>query len=165
MNQKVNIALDAKNVTEELIECGEEFETENETKNSISLVFEGKPIAKKRHQMNKKRAFDTQQAEKLKAKWSAAAQMRDKRFKMLSDAPIEVEVGIHTTIPKSFSRKHQNALEGKPTTTTPDLDNYLKWIFDILSGIAYSDDCYITKIFCEKRYSSKPRVEIILKNY
>lgn len=129
----------------------------------MHLIFEGKPIAKKRHQMKRKVAYNPQHTQKMQAKWYAASQMREKGFKMLPDGPIEVKVSVYTAIPKSFSKTRKNALEGEPTTTTPDLDNYLKWIFDVLNGIAYSDDRFITKISCEKKYSSKPRVEIWLE--
>ena len=44
----------------------------------------------------------------------------------------------------------------------PDVDNILKIVMDGLNGIAYPDDKQITDAHVKKRYSSEPRVEVVL---
>lgn len=68
-------------------------------------------------------------------------------------------------VPKSVSKvKREKMLSGsiKPGVK-PDLDNVAKSILDALNGIAYYDDNQITDLKIAKRYSEKPRVDVILK--
>lgn len=47
-------------------------------------------------------------------------------------------------------------------TKKPDIDNILKIIMDGLNGVAYHDDKQVVEVTIRKRYSSEPRVEVVL---
>lgn len=78
--------------------------------------------------------------------------------------PVMVEVVMHCPIRPSWSKKKQaQALAGDIyPTSKPDADNCLKAVCDALNGIAWRDDTQATDIHMKKRFSSTPRVEVIL---
>ena len=63
-----------------------------------------------------------------------------------------IEFGV--PMPKSWSKKKKAAMRGKPHVQRPDLDNYLKALFDAL----YEEDCAIhclaqvKKVWADKGY-------------
>jgi Holliday junction resolvase RusA-like endonuclease len=78
---------------------------------------------------------------------------------------LEAEIRAYFPIPQSASKKKkEEMLSGKiRPTTKPDWDNIGKIICDSLNELAYHDDSYITDAIVIKRYSSFPRVEVIIK--
>lgn len=63
---------------------------------------------------------------------------------------------FYVKIPKSNRKKIK---ENDPVLVRPDLDNYIKAIFDCLE----CEDNYIHTFSAAKRYSNNPRIEIYLK--
>lgn len=130
----------------------------------MKLIIESKPMAKARHRYvcrgPKVITFDPQNNEKLSTKWICSSQMRQKGLEMLPEGPIMMNVTNYTSIPESWSKKRQKEAQGMPCPVKPDIDNYLKFYFDALNGIAYPDDRFITQSWSEKIYSANPRVEI-----
>ena len=47
----------------------------------------------------------------------------------------------------------------------PDLDNYIKWICDVMqtTGVIFNDDCQIVTIDAKKVFGDPPRTEIVIK--
>ncbi len=70
---------------------------------------------------------------------------------------IRVEVDIYVKIPTSFKKGKRLAAEHNiiRPTTTPDIDNILKAIFDGLNGVAYEDDKQIVEVVANKYYSDR----------
>lgn len=68
-------------------------------------------------------------------------------------------------IPKSVSKKNRELmLQGKILHTKKiDCDNLAKIILDSVNGIAYDDDKQVCRLYVEKVYGEKPRVEVTLK--
>lgn len=134
--------------------------------NTVSLTIKTSPIAKARHRSrivsNRIMTYDIQQSEKIKTKIDIAEQMKDKGLKALPDAPISMSINNFTPMPKSWSRRRMEAMEGKPCITRPDIDNYVKFYFDVMNEVVYSDDRIIARLFAQKMYSKNPRVEITL---
>lgn len=130
------------------------------------LTIEHTPIAKKRPRFcviaGHAKAYDVQSKEKRETKWHFASQMREKGLSMLPKGPIGVKMRVYTKKPKSLSKRKREALSanGGFNSKKPDIDNYIKFYFDILSGIAYEDDNLIASLECQKVYSDTPRVEI-----
>ncbi|MEX2805022.1 RusA family crossover junction endodeoxyribonuclease [Streptococcus sp. H31] len=62
----------------------------------------------------------------------------------------------------SKPKKNQQALmdETIPVGKKPDLDNYIKALFDSANGILYQDDGQIAELYASKFYSIKPRIEL-----
>ncbi len=51
-------------------------------------------------------------------------------------------------------------MEGEPCDKKPDLDNYVKFILDIMNRIVYEDDRQVFRLNCQKIWSTNPRIEI-----
>ena len=66
---------------------------------------------------------------------------------------IKATIDADFMIPKSFSKKKRNALDGAYCQKKPDCDNIAKSILDALNGIAYDDDSQIVEIVVRKCYS------------
>lgn len=78
--------------------------------------------------------------------------------------PCMVEVFMYCPIRSSWSKKKQaQALAGDIyPTSKPDADNCLKAVCDALNSIAWKDDTQATDIYMRKRFSSTPRVDVIV---
>lgn len=78
--------------------------------------------------------------------------------------PCMIEVFMHCPIRSSWSKKKQaQALAGEIyPTNKPDADNCLKAVCDALNGVAWKDDTQATDIYMRKRFSDKPRVDVIV---
>lgn len=85
-------------------------------------------------------------------------------FKFPDDARIAVQITAWYPIPKSKSKKVQEAMQAgelKPTKK-PDCDNIIKIICDALNGFAYKDDAQVTLVQAAKAYSANPRTDVRL---
>lgn len=76
--------------------------------------------------------------------------------------PVSVEVYAFFAIPESWTKKKREAAlaGGVPHIGRPDADNCLKVVEDALNGLAFVDDSQITDASVQKRYGSRPRVEV-----
>lgn len=81
------------------------------------------------------------------------------------EGPLAVMIVAYRSIPKSFSKKKTAAAEVGLLypTTKPDADNYLKGVKDALKGIMWVDDSQVVDVYTRKRYSSKPRIEVKIR--
>ena len=73
------------------------------------------------------------------------------------DTAIRVRLVFNMAIPKSTSNKKRNLMMAgiiKCTVHNGDADNLAKAVLDALNGVAYEDDCLITKLTIIKKYSS-----------
>lgn len=135
----------------------------------MHLVIEQTPIAKARHRHftrgSRVITFDPQSVDKNAAKSLFANQMRENGDRSFTKQALSMELTVHSPIPPSWSKTKQNALEGQPKISKPDLDNYIKFYSDVLNEVAYEDDNQITRIWSEKLYSTHPRVEIIIQPF
>lgn len=76
--------------------------------------------------------------------------------------PVAFEVFAFCSIPPSWPKwKREAALAGKiPHVSPPDSSNVRKAVEDALNKIAYKDDSQINDGHDQKRYASRPRVEV-----
>lgn len=81
------------------------------------------------------------------------------------DCDLEVEIIFYRELLKSFSkRKTEQALAGQlRPNTKPDIDNYVKAVFDGINGIIWKDDARVVDLKTSKYYSDKPRTEVIVR--
>ena len=63
-------------------------------------------------------------------------------------------------IPKSVTKKNRELIMVNRIkyTKRPDTDNLCKAFTDAINGVAYADDCLITKLVIEKKYASDNNV-------
>lgn len=81
------------------------------------------------------------------------------------DCDLEVEIIFYRELLKSFSKKKiEQALAGliRPSTK-PDIDNYVKAVFDGINGIIWKDDARVVDLKTSKFYSDIPRTEVIVR--
>jgi Holliday junction resolvase RusA-like endonuclease len=78
---------------------------------------------------------------------------------------LEVSITIYLPLPKSMPRKNVPlALAGTLLPVTrPDCSNYCKAIEDSLNGVTWLDDAQIAVLHVRKKFSDKPRVEILVE--
>ena len=76
--------------------------------------------------------------------------------------PVSLEVYAFFGVPESWSKaRKEAALTGKLLPAKrPDWDNCGKVISDALNGLAFLDDAQIVDASVQKRYASRPRVEV-----
>jgi Holliday junction resolvase RusA-like endonuclease len=89
-------------------------------------------------------------------------EMRQKGYSKLPDSPIGAIFTFHHEIPRSWSQKKRKAAVGASYISTPDIDNCIKYYFDVLNDVAYSDDRFISFTHVKRVYAEKPGVEIEL---
>ena len=132
----------------------------------IKFTIKGKPIALKRHRSTRTGRMYDPSAKDKKQIWLQIAKFKPKR-------PLEGQIMLFATFymprPKKHFRtgKYANILkDGVPeyVISTPDLDNLLKMIMDIIGKKRFIiDDNQICRIQAEKVYSKQPRTEIIIE--
>lgn len=122
----------------------------------MKYIIPGDPIALARCRFGKGRVWDGQKD--LKRYWAhhLANQHEDSR---LYRGALCAEVFFFMRIPLR-AKRHQQM--GMWHTNVPDLDNLLKFIFDVGNGILYEDDKLIAKIITFKQYDDEPRTELII---
>lgn len=80
-----------------------------------------------------------------------------------SGVPLMARVEAYFPIPKSLSKRKQEAMVGRFYIHKPDSDNIAKAILDSLNGIAYRDDSAVQLDRVPKRYTNAaPRVEVTI---
>ena len=80
---------------------------------------------------------------------------------------VKIQIFTFFEIPRSASKNRRRAMElgDELPTKRPDLLNIAAAICDGLNGIAYADDAQITELQAWKRYSDKPRTEVVIDFY
>lgn len=83
-------------------------------------------------------------------------QVRRKPFER--GIPLRMSVEVYMQIPKTASKKKQEAMVGKKILPTkkPDCSNLLKSIEDGLNGVAYADDSQVVMEKVVKYYGEYP---------
>lgn len=135
----------------------------------IKISLDCLPQAKKRHRSRRLNGrviqYDPQTADKLKFKRILSTTIRAQGLLKPLESAVSMSVASFYEFPKSWSKKRIKRVkeEGAWKTSKPDADNEGKFWCDVLNGIAYNDDAQVVQLLCEKRYSDKASVEIIIK--
>ncbi len=74
-----------------------------------------------------------------------------------SGLPLAMSIDFYLTKPKSVGKKREFP------TTRPDIDNYIKLVFDSLDGILFQDDAQIIRLQARKEYGNPSRIEITIE--
>lgn len=76
--------------------------------------------------------------------------------------PVALSLVVMHAIPKSWSKRKQDAaLAGtERPTTKPDADNVAKAIADACNGVVWVDDAQVVELRVSKRYSATPGVMV-----
>lgn len=127
----------------------------------FEITIPGEPLAKKRPKFAKRGNFvsvyDPGKKESDAIRLIVQSQWPHKPI----ETPIELMIVFNMPIPASWSKKRkEHALKAAFHFSKPDLDNLLKFVADVLTGIVFIDDRQIYKITAEKKYAEIPRTEI-----
>lgn len=79
-----------------------------------------------------------------------------------SDTSLSITITFFMPIPESLSKKKKHALIKQRHTKRPDIDNLIKYVFDVAQGILFKDDAAISTITAYKVYDTNPRTEFII---
>lgn len=78
--------------------------------------------------------------------------------------PLRLDVTFFREIPKSYAKKKRDEMDGTYASTTPDLDNYEKAIYDSLNERVWKDDCQIVEHTTRKVWvKDEPRIVVIIE--
>lgn len=97
-----------------------------------------------------------------RVKWAYKQGCGSQRFE--DNEALSVRITAYYGIPesKSKTKKEQMRCNKILPTKKPDCDNVAKSVLDALNKIAYKDDAQVAELIVLKRYSSTPRVEVII---
>jgi Holliday junction resolvase RusA-like endonuclease len=132
---------------------------------SIKFTVYGEPTALKRHNMyrHKGKLISVNPSSKQEDDFLALAHQNR------PDMPINTSTAISLSFffgrPKYHYGTGKNSLilkekAPKAHTSRPDIDNLIKFVFDSLNGVFWSDDSIISDIISHKFYDVRPRTEI-----
>lgn len=132
---------------------------------TITVTVPGDPVAKGRPRFTRTgRSYTPGKTKKFEnlVRLAYSLQQPDRDP---AEGPIELTVRAYFSIPKSWSKKKQAeaATEQMKKISKPDLDNCLKAVQDGLNGVAWKDDAQVADTHTSKRYSTRPRVDIIIE--
>ena len=81
-------------------------------------------------------------------------ELKEKAALLIEEGPFnwdELEIIFLVPMPKSWSKKKKALMAGKPMQQRPDLDNYLKGLFDA----THEEDATIWKVTASKIWTSE----------
>lgn len=130
----------------------------------MKFTYPIEPVAKERPRLGRYGVYDSPaQAKRTREyRWTTKQQMVAERVSELAQGPIEASMRFYMPFPSKCNSEARNALEGEWCDKSKDVDNMAKFYMDVFNKLAYHDDRQISRLVCEKIYSSEPSVEIEL---
>ncbi len=138
----------------------------------MEYIIDGDPKAQKRHRYRRTSgriiSYDPSKRDKQALAKQLASSMTStsKPLEMLK-GPIRIMLRFYFRRPKSHYRQGKYSHLLKKTapsshTSTPDIDNLVKFVMDAGNKIVWKDDSQIEGVFASKTYtnSKRPRTEI-----
>ena len=129
----------------------------------IKFTVPGVPVGKGRPRVTAHGTYTPQKTrdyeQKVRLCWKAQSGVS-----FASGVPLLASIVAYFPVPKSASRRRQEALEGTFHISRPDSDNVAKAILDSLNGLAYPDDAAVQIDRSWKiRTNGAPRVEVFIR--
>ena len=135
--------------------------------NKIRLTIEGNPVGKGRPKFTKTGvAYTPKETKEYENVIRALYRTEYRGFKFQKEVALDLRIRAYYPIPKSDNRGLQMKKiknEIRPHNIKPDIDNVVKIVCDALNDMAYHDDTQIVDQQARKFYSTRPRVEILIK--
>jgi len=123
------------------------------------FIIEGNPIPLARHRKGKYGMYDSQKREKESFLWKCVSQIKSVPA---IGGVFKSTMKFYCSMPKSWSQKKKDSLNGEYRPSRPDLDNYIKFVLDAIPDY-FADDALMVDIKASKMYSQNPRTEITLE--
>lgn len=133
---------------------------------SVTIRMPGEPVACARARVTRHGTYTPKETREFQTalRLTAMAAMRQADLRMFEDTPVVVWLTVNRSVPTSWSeRRRQLALDGllRPTPR-PDLDNYIKAVWDALKGVVWKDDSLVCSEHSAKWYSATPGITITI---
>ncbi len=122
----------------------------------MTYLIDECPVAWMRARRNGKRYYDAQTELKDRWRWILKTQHKGELY---GDVALRIDTVFYMPIPASYSAKQRLALDGTYHKKKPDIDNMLKLLADVCTGVIVEDDCVFAESTTKKIYSSRPRIE------
>lgn len=131
----------------------------------IKFTIKGKPKQQHRHRPSARGGFYDPSSKDKKNTMLQIAKFQPK-IALVGDIMLKLIFTI--PYPKKYYRtgKFKHLLKDNVpeyVVTRPDLDNYCKYIMDVLQPNFYKDDSQVVKLQAEKVYGIKGKTEIIIE--
>jgi Holliday junction resolvase RusA-like endonuclease len=138
------------------------FHTETATASQapVTVVVSGEPTAKGRPRATRRGfVYTPAKTRRYEAHARLAAQFAMGNRPPI-EAPVRLELLVELPIPSSWSmRRRAAAVTGDIVPTSrPDVDNFLKAIFDAITNIVVVDDAQIVDVCATKKFSIAPKM-------
>lgn len=140
----------------------------------MKLIIQGDPVAKHRHRMKFKKvkkphSYKDQEKQERDFTMQVLRQFNIKD-QFPKGVPLYMDFSFFIKRPKSHYRAGKNShllKRNSPilpcTSSTSDLDNYVKFVKDCLNSLVYHDDCQVTHYgLTRKVYDKNSRVEVVV---
>lgn len=134
---------------------------------TVKIIIEGEPIPQGRPRSSVRggrvHVRDTEKSRNYKQIVALTARNQYKGKALENE--LEVGIDIYRPNQKNVSKKQRKLREDGEVRpiVRPDIDNYIKSVFDGLDGIVWIDDAQVVSLIANKFYSDKPRVEVTIK--
>lgn len=79
------------------------------------------------------------------------------------DCALRVIMEFAFALPKSWSKKKREELDGMPHISRPDVDNLAKFVADAFNDFIWKDDCLISTIHARKIYAKQGYTKITVQ--
>ncbi len=135
---------------------------------AISFFVPGKPVPKARARAYSRNGQTRMYTPKTTADYETLVQsICRESFSKPLECPLCVYLAIALPVPLSWSKKRKEAALKQliRPTSRPDIDNYVKAIFDGMNGVAFVDDAQVVRLECEKFYGETPGVVVTVNLY
>lgn len=134
----------------------------------ITFTITGEPVGKARPRFNPRSGNKPHTPAKTVAyerliQWEYLRQCKNYRFP--DNVPLRLDIVAYYGIPKSESKKRQEAMAKgylRPTKK-PDYDNVQKIVGDALNNTAYKDDSQIVDSRVQKFWSYTPKIIVTIQ--
>ena len=128
----------------------------------MKLEILGQPVGKGRPKFSR---YGTYTPQKTKDYEEYVKQCYKNKYNIKqrpTEKPLKAKITAFFEVPTSYSNKKKKELIGQPHAKRPDIDNFVKIIFDSLNGLAYKDDNQISKLEVKKLYGEQAKVIVEL---
>lgn len=134
---------------------------------NLSFTILGIPVAKGRPKFFRRGLFvGTYTPKKTEAyEGSVLGQALQYKPDRPLECPLRVTLRFFFPAPASMPKKLRLLAEGEIlfVSKKPDIDNLIKGILDPLNAVFWTDDKLVVAVIAEKRYSPRPRVEVLIQ--
>ena len=116
-----------------------------------SFFVEGKPVPQGSLKFINGRPIHERAVDLAVWRANIAREARAAEVRKQADGSVWLELTFYALMPKTVKREEPYV--------KPDLDKLIRAVLDGLTGVAYDDDCQVTKVEAEKHYCNEHQTD------